>query len=99
MKITIGVPGSGTTVELELDNPTNDPKAYKSRVREALEALKVAGDTWVEWSRENETPEQTEMRELMEQNAELKKRAVAAENVRLEEMLSGRTDGIRAGDM
>ena len=97
MRIEIGVPGSGTTVVLDVLD--HDPAAVKRSVVEALETLKLAGDTWVEWSRENETPEQAEMREIVEKNGVLKKRALMQENSQLEALLEGRTDGIRAGEM
>lgn len=98
MKIVIGVPGSGTSVEIEI--PDGSPHAtVKEMVVDALGLLKLSGDTWVEWSRENETPEQTETRELIEKNSALKKRALAAENTQLEELLAGGTDGIHSGDM
>ena len=98
MRVEIGNPGAGTTVVFDITDAAS--AAVAASVREALWVLKHSGDTWVKWSRENETPEQTEMRELVERNNELKKRALAVENDRLEEMLQGTTEGIgRVGDM
>lgn len=99
MNIEIGVPGSGTKVVIDVDAVAGDQRTVEEKVVDALKVLKLAGDTWVAWSRETETPEQAVMRELMEENGVLKKRAIAAENAKLEEMLSGSTDGIRSGDM
>lgn len=94
MRIEIGNPGSGTTVVIDVTEIAGDLSAVKESVVEGLNVLKTAGDTWVEWSRENETDEQRENRELIERNAELRKRALAAENAQLEEMLAGTTKGI-----
>jgi len=89
MKIEIGNPGAGTTVVIELpDDPAVE--LIPEKVTKALDVLKSAGDTWVDWSRDHETPEQAEMRELMKQNVALKRRALVQQNAELEAMLSGK---------
>lgn len=93
MKLTMGVPGAGTHVEFDILDASADEE-IALRVTQGLEALKVAGDTWKAWSLEHETDEEKQTRLLMEKNRLLNRQAIELQNVELEAMLEGKTEGI-----
>jgi hypothetical protein len=90
MKLEMGVPGAGTTVVIDLSEGGD----IDALVTDGLEVLKAAGDVWRKWSLEHETPEEKETRLLMEKNRLLQRQAVERQNIELEQMLEGTTDGI-----
>lgn len=73
LSTTRGGPGGASTMTTEINlmpDVAGDDDLVEAAVREGLNATKVAAEVWNAWSKENETPEQAEMRELQEKAAE-----------------------------
>lgn len=68
---TTAGPGGASTVTTEIEVDVNDSEEQiADATRDALDCTKVAAETWQSWSRENETPEQAEQRQMMETRQE-----------------------------
>jgi hypothetical protein len=83
MKLSIGNPQSGVKIEI-------GPDVTEDSVREACDALRLASLVWKEWSLENETGEEKELRLAVEENQRLQKRQLLAQNSELRKMLDGK---------
>lgn len=65
---TTAGPGGASTVTTEIE--LQDNQFVEQETRRALDVTKIAAETWQDWSRENETPEQAEQRQMMEARQE-----------------------------
>jgi DNA-binding transcriptional MerR regulator len=90
MKLELGVPNAGTKVVIDLSEGGD----LESLVTDGLEALKAAGDVWRAWSLEHETDEEKATRLAMEKNRMLQRQMVERQNIEIEELLEGTTEGI-----
>lgn len=76
MKLHIGNPASGLAVEIELSDDPDDTAAF---VVEGCEHLRAASKAWKEWSLENETDDERQLRLEAEEHLELQKKLRAQE--------------------
>lgn len=88
MRIELGNPQTGAKIVFDVDEQMTDEQIEVLTVQ-GLCALKVAGDAWRDWSLENETPEQKEVRLEMERHALLQRQVVSRQNAEMEQMLNG----------
>lgn len=86
MKLTIGSPQVGMSIEIEIPLDAGDEEV-EVLVANALETLDTAGRERRSFALAHETDEEREVREIMERNARLEKERMRRSNIELGKIL------------